>query len=202
MSVYQALDQYNERKAAYREKQERENEIGREDRDNKLEGNLKYKEELRKNEMEHDAYVYHSANEANIALTHLKPIDLTSEKTTMKEAVDFCKDFMVILSKCEDLEFSDEDRKIFQDTMRVLGLASYDEVNEKFKGDSEGRVIGRCIEKQDSIEFPLIVATKLLKAENSKDFEHYIKLHTKEREGEPSDALVWFEAQRSAEVSL
>lgn len=197
VTLEQAKSIYEKSRDEYKKEQRLEREAKqRQEEEDKLK-----QIEMEKKKAEHDAYVYHSANEANLDLTKINPIDLTSEKTTMQEAVSFYKEVMTVVSKCDGVHFTDEDRKIFQDTMKKLGCVAYDNANEKFHGDSEGKKGGYCVFKKDNIEFPLIVTTKLLGAETAKDFNWQIEAHSRELSGDPSLVLQWIEEQKEPEMS-
>lgn len=116
----------------------------------------------------HDAYVYHSVDEALLALTEIEPSNLKSEKTTKKDAVRFCKEVMTVILKCEDLHFDNKQAKEFQDTLIALSCTNYAQANEKFK-PSKQATIGRLLQQENDIGFPLNVFTNLMDC-NSSDF--------------------------------
>ena len=129
------------------------------------EGQAYLKAEKEKQE-KHNAFVYHSVDEAILALTEIKPADLKSEKTTLGEAVRLCKEVLTVVLKSEDLEFDDKQIKVFQKTLKALGCATYEDANEKFKTAGEG-VIGQVRTKENNLDFPLTAFTGLIDNKSS-----------------------------------
>lgn len=116
------------------------------------------KEKLAKAEKaEHDAFVFHSEEEVFEALKKIKPCDLTSNKTSVEDAVRFCKEVMTVLLKCEDL--CPNHRKM-EEALTALGACRYDDANKKFKTDAEK--LSEVLTKKDNIEFPLSVLTQII----------------------------------------
>ena len=109
---------------------------------------------------EHEAFVFHSVDEALLALTELKPCDLSSDKTSQAEALAFCQDLMTILLKCEDLRFNDSQRKEMSDILKTLGATNTKGASEKFVSGEQS--VGVLMGTKGSIGFPLSALDQLI----------------------------------------
>ena len=96
-----------------------------------------------------------------LALTEIEPANLKSSATSMEDAVRMCKAVMTVILKCEDLHFDDQQRTEFQETLKALGCATFDQADAKFKplGDA---TIGEIVGKKNDIQFPLSAFTNLI----------------------------------------
>ena len=117
-------------------------------------------ERKQKEHEEHEAFVFHSVDEALLALTELKPCDLSSDKTSQAEALAFCQDLMTILLKCEDLRFNDTQRKEMSDILKTLGATNTKGANEKFVSGEQS--VGVLMGTKGSIGFPLSALDQLI----------------------------------------
>ena len=106
---------------------------------------------------EHELFVFHSKEEAFEALSAIKPCDLTSNETKLEDAVNFCKEVMTVLIKCEDLRL---DHKELETALTNLGACTIDNASKKFR--TNARTIGDILTKKNNIEFPLSVFTQII----------------------------------------
>lgn len=128
------------------------------------EGQAKIKREQKEKEQE-EKYAFKNTKEAFEALEEVKPLDLKSELTSMKQAVSFCKKIMVILSKCDRLHFDDDEQKLLSDLLKKKGACKSKDAHNKFKAVNKN--LGKMINTPDSIEFPLLAFDQLIDASRS-----------------------------------
>lgn len=105
---------------------------------------------------EQDEFVYHSFDEMVADLKQIKPCDLTTETTSIKDAVKFCEDVFLVMIKAEDLRFSDEQATQFSTMLKALGCCRYNEAAQKFIKFPD-TAIGDLSATENNIEFPLYV---------------------------------------------
>ena len=195
LTVEQALDKYQEEKAAYRERIQKEYEEWLASPEGIAEQKRQAEEQAK-----HDAFVFHSPSEAMLALTEIEPVDLTSAKTTEKEAMRFCKEVMTVILKCEDLHFSDEDRILLQDTLKALGCVETKDASRKFLTSGSRATIGNLLKAKNNIQFPLYCFDQLL-SENEDAFNYGKSIMT---EGGEKHSWIgeWLQTQEKADKSL
>jgi len=120
---------------------------------------------LEQKRLEHEAFVYHSVDEALLDLTSVNPCDLSSDKTTSAQALDFCQKVMTILSKCIDLNFTDKQVIETSELLKTLGARGHAEINEKFvSGEKNPEAL---ITAKGNIEFPSNVFNQLIDTRTS-----------------------------------
>ena len=195
LTVEQALDKYQKEKVAYSERKQKEYEEWLASPEGIAEQKRKAEEKAK-----HDAFVFHSTSEAILALTEIKPVDLTSDKTTEKEAMRFCKEVMTVILKCEDLHFSDEDRALLQDTLKTLGCVETKDVSQKFLTLGSQATIGTLLKSKNNIQLPLYCFDQLL-SEDKDTFEFGMSKMTEGRE-KNSWITKWLQTQEKADKSL
>lgn len=110
---------------------------------------------------EHDEFVYHSFDEVVDALKQIKPCDLTSETSSLKDALKLCEDVMLVMMKAEDLSFSSEQKEKFSKMLRALGCCAQDEAAQKFIKLPKGSGFGVMSVSENNIEFPLFAFTNI-----------------------------------------
>lgn len=108
----------------------------------------------------HEEFVYHSVDEALEALSKVKPVDLVGGSTSMDDAIEFSKEVLLIIHKCEDLRFTEEEQKQFSDALKAIGCATYKTVNPKYVTDPT-KTLGQIIKTND-IDFPLSCYSQLI----------------------------------------
>lgn len=111
---------------------------------------------------EHEEFVYHSFDEVVDALKQIKPCDLTSETTSLKDALKMCEDVMLVLIKAEDLRLSVEQQNQLSKMLRGLGCCKYNEVAKKFLTLPERSSIADVLAAENNIEFPLAAFTNII----------------------------------------
>ena len=85
-------------------------------------------------------------------LNNIEPVDLMSEKTTMKEAVKWAKSILNSIINNGIRSISDENRQIFSDKLKKLGALNFEQLKQTPFFDSESESVGEIMSKQDSIE--------------------------------------------------
>ena len=195
LTIEQALDKYQKEKVAYSERKQKEYEEWLAS----PEGIAEQKREAEE-KAKHDAFVFHSTSEAILALTEIKPVDLTSDETTEKEAMRFCKEVMTVILKCEDLHFSDEDRALLQDTLKTLGCVETKDVSQKFLTLGSQVTIRTLLKSENNIQIPLVCFNQLL-SEDKDTFEFGMSKMTEGRE-KNSWITKWLQTQEKADKSL
>ena len=118
---------------------------------------LKKQEEEKR---QHEEFVYHSTDEAMEALSKVKPVDLVGGTTSMSDAIEFSREVLLIIHKCEDLRFTEEEQKQFSDALKAIGCATYKTVNQKYVTDPT-KTLGQIIKTND-IDFPLSCYSQLI----------------------------------------
>lgn len=99
-------------------------------------------------------------------LNNIEPVDLMSEKTTMKEAVKWAKSILNSIINNGIRSISDENRQIFSDKLKKLGALNFEQLKQTPFFDSESKSVEEIMSKQDSIEFPLSAMAQLIDTEN------------------------------------
>ena len=195
LTIEQVLGKYQEEEIAYSRRKQKEYEEWLAS----PEGIAEQKREAEE-KAKHDAFVFHSTSEAILALTEIKPVDLTSDKTTEKEAMRFCKEVMTVILKCEDLHFSDEDRALLQDTLKTLGCVKTKDVSQKFLTLGSQATIRTLLKSENNIQLPLVCFNQLL-SEDKDTFEFGMSKMTEGRE-KNSWIAKWLQTQEKADKSL
>lgn len=140
---------------------------------------------------EHEEFVYHSFDEVVDALKQIKPCDLTSETTSLKDALKMCEDVMLVLIKAEDLRFSSEQQALFSKMLRGLGCCKYDEAAQKFMTLQEKLSLDDMIVAENNIQFPLSEFTNLIDV-SPNTFKHVFSMSV-------SWCGRWLETQQKAQ---
>ena len=195
LTIEQVLGKYQEEKTAYSRRKQKEYEEWLASPEGIAEQKRQAEEQAK-----HDAFVFHSTSEAILALTEIKPVDLTSDKTTEKEAMRFCKEVMTVILKCEDLHFSDEDRALLQDTLKTLGCVETKDVSQKFLTLGSRTTIGTLSKLKNNIQLPLSCFDQLL----SEDKDTFEFGKSKMTDGGEKYSWIgeWLQTQEKADKSL
>ena len=157
-----------------------------------------YTQQKEKEKAEHDAFVFHSVDEALLALSDVKPCLLSSPNTSHADAMRFCKEVMEIILKCEDLHFNSEQQAALSATLLLLGARKSEQLNDKFR-TSEGN-IGTLMNSKNNIQFPVAVFDQLIETKES-TFNFGL---SKVTEGGLKNSWIgqWLEAQKEKEKTL
>lgn len=149
-------------------------------------------------EEERQAGLYPTVDKAIEALKEIKPIDLKSEKTSMKEAKEWAVKVLKVMQGCEDLRFDEGQRKLMSDTLRSLGAVSLEElrnkvVNKKLVNMDEKKPL---LESND-LSFPLSAMGQLIDT-SAETFSYGLGKMT---EGGLKYSWIgdWFRSQENAE---
>ncbi len=126
-------------------------------------------------------------------LDKIQPVDLMSEKTTMKEAVKWAKSILNSIINNGIRSISDENRQIFSDKLKKLGALNFEQLKQTPFFDSESKSVEDIMSKQDSIEFPLSAMAQLVDTDKSTfDFGFSLIFDG----GKSSWAGTWINAQK------
>lgn len=98
------------------------------------------------------------------ALKQIKPCDLTSETTSLRDALKFCEDVMNVLRRATNLDFilSIEQRTQLSKMLRALGCCKHDEAAQKFIKLPEKSSLDDMCAAENNIQFPLTTFTKIM----------------------------------------
>lgn len=98
------------------------------------------------------------------ALKQIKPCDLTSETTSLRDALKFCEDVMIVLKRATNLDFalSSEQRTQVSKMLRALGCCKHDEAAQKFIKLPEKSSLDDMCAAENNIQFPLTIFTKIM----------------------------------------
>lgn len=157
-----------------------------------------YTRQKEQEQAEHDAYVFHSVDEALLALSDVEPCYLFHFNTTHEDAIRFCKEIMDIIQRCQDLHFEPEQQKEFSSMLTILGASGNDKLAEKFiSGETS---IGALMNTKNNIEFPASVFDQLIDADINK-FNFNLSLVT---DGGLKNSWIggWLKTQKEHEKSL
>ena len=103
--------------------------------------------------------IYRNVNEALEELKKINPADLTSDETTLAEAIRFCREVMTVLVGCDELQFTEEQQRELSEQLKALGCVTYDAANKKYKSSASFK---RTIGTPGSIEYPLSAFSQLI----------------------------------------
>ncbi len=92
------------------------------------------------------------------ALKQIKPCDLTDENTTIEDAVEFCKDIMMVFVEAAELDLPPPNQLRLVDTLKQLGACTYDNAAGQFKTD--GKTLQ--IKAPNNVEFPLSFFSQII----------------------------------------
>ena len=120
---------------------------------------IKYQKDQEEKAKKHEAFVYHSFEEAMTDISKIEPVDLKSNDVSMEEAVKFCEKVCTSILKCEDLRFTDEQMKQFSDALEAIGCTTYKKASMKFHSNKE---TGIGIDEPNNIAFPLSAFSQLI----------------------------------------
>ena len=144
-------------------------EIGAMERDERL----KASEQQR---IARQALLYRNTDEALLALTEIKPCDLSSGDTSTEEAVAFCEEVMTVFLKSADLYFSETKGKELRNILQLLGAKTTEKANKKFisRTKTTNKAYQDFIRQKDNIQFPLMIFDEIISKPGVIDF------HTKD----------------------
>lgn len=110
-----------------------------------------------------EAYRFKDFSELYSAINALPVTDLKSSKTSMKDAIDFCKELMVIFSKSDNLEISKNQLKSFNDLLKNKGACGYHDAASKFLPPFNKKMsIEETLESNGTIYFPLSALLQII----------------------------------------
>lgn len=107
-------------------------------------------------------------------LNRIKSCDLTSEKTSIADALTMCKKVMKILDKSENLaekwfsseKLTNEQFEQFENKLKELGCCKYKDAADKFAVSyNDFDSVDKMIKKENNIEFPLVAFSQLIDAD-------------------------------------
>lgn len=104
------------------------------------------------------------------ALKQIQFVDLSNNEVSEQQALNFCKEVMVILGKAEYAIYKLDPQQInlLSDTLRSIGCIPYDKVHESYRQYFPR--ISDSLKVAGSIDFPLAVLSGLINAETSSSF--------------------------------
>lgn len=155
MTVDSAIKKYEEMQKAKYEQYQAEREAWLKTPEGKA--YLKAQEDEKRR---HEEFVYHSVDEALEDLSKVKPVDLVGGSTSMPDAIEFSRKVLLIIHKCEDLDFGEAEQTQFSEALKSLGCATYKTVNPKYVTDTK-RTIGEILTTND-LDFPLSCFSQLI----------------------------------------
>lgn len=109
-------------------------------------------------------------------LKNIGYVDLTSNKTEIKQAVNFCKKVFAIIMGCKHFDFTDEDITKMSNTLKEIGCVKHNDAASKFISNNHNS-LSDVIELPNNIEFPLSLFSQLIDT-NSNSFTFAISLAT------------------------
>ena len=145
-------------------------------------------------------FVYADFQQMMKDLGNIKSCDLTSETTSLEDALKLCKKVMTIFLKAEDLNLSDEQQKQFCQELKDLGCCKYKNAAEKFCANfNSSASVDSILHKGQNIEYPLLAFSQLLDVDHETfvdNFKHLTK-------GGKAESLCgqWLQAQEKTKTS-
>lgn len=145
-------------------------------------------------------FVYADFEQMIKDLGNIKSCDLTSETTSLEDALKLCKKVMTIFLKAEDLNLSLEQQKQLCQRLEGLGCCKYKNAAEKFCANfNSSASVDSILCKEQNIEYPLLAFSQLLDVDHETFVDNFKHL-TKGGKGE-SLCGQWLQAQEKTKKS-
>lgn len=145
-------------------------------------------------------FVYADFEQMIKDLGNIKSCDLTSETTSLEDALKLCKKVMTIFLKAEDLNLSFEQQKQLCQKLEGLGCCKYKNAAEKFCANfNSSASVDSILCKEQNIEYPLLAFSQLLDVDHETFVDNFKHL-TKGGKGE-SLCGQWLQAQEKTKRS-
>lgn len=145
-------------------------------------------------------FVYADFEQMIKDLGNIKSCDLTSETTSLEDALKLCKKVMTIFLKAEDLNLSFEQQKQLCQRLEGLGCCKYKNAAEKFCANfNSSASVDSILCKEQNIEYPLLEFSQLLDVDHETFVDNFKHL-TKGGKGE-SLCGQWLQAQEKTKKS-
>lgn len=145
-------------------------------------------------------FVYADFEQMIKDLGNIKSCDLTSETTSLEDALKLCKKVMTIFLKAEDLNLSFEQQKQLCQRLEGLGCCKYKNAAEKFCANfNSSASVDSILCKEQNIEYPLLAFSQLLDVDHETFVDNFNHL-TKGGKGE-SLCGQWLQAQEKTKRS-
>lgn len=145
-------------------------------------------------------FVYADFEQIMKDLGNIKSCDLTSETTSLEDALKLCKKVMTIFLKAEDLNLSFEQQKQLCQRLEGLGCCKYKNAAEKFCANFNSNAsVDSILCKEQNIEYPLLAFSQLLDVDHETFVDNFKHL-TKGGKGE-SLCGQWLHAQEKTKRS-
>lgn len=145
-------------------------------------------------------FVYADFEQMMKDLGNIKSCDLTSETTSLEDALKLCKKVMTIFLKAEDLNLSFEQQKQLCQRLEGLGCCKYKNAAEKFCANfNSSASVDSILRKEQNIEYPLLAFSQLLDVDHETFVDNFKHL-TKGGKGE-SLCGQWLQAQEKTKTS-
>lgn len=145
-------------------------------------------------------FVYADFEQMIKDLGSIKSCDLTSETTSLEDALKLCKKVMTIFLKAEDLNLSFEQQKQLCQRLEGLGCCKYKNAAEKFCANfNSSASVDSILCKEQNIEYPLLAFSQLLDVDHETFVDNFKHL-TKGGKGE-SLCGQWLKAQEKTKKS-
>lgn len=145
-------------------------------------------------------FVYADFEQMIKDLGNIKSCDLTSETTSLEDALKLCKKVMTIFLKAEDLNLSFEQQKQLCQRLEGLGCCKYKNAAEKFCANfNSSASVDSILRKEQNIEYPLLAFSQLLDVDHETFVDNFKHL-TKGGKGE-SLCGQWLQAQEKTKKS-
>lgn len=145
-------------------------------------------------------FVYADFEQMMKDLGDIKSCDLTSETTSLEDALKLCKKVMTIFLKAEDLNLSFEQQKQLCQRLEGLGCCKYKNAAEKFCANfNSSASVDSILCKEQNIEYPLLAFSQLLDVDHETFVDNFKHL-TKGGKGE-SLCGQWLQAQEKTKKS-
>ena len=145
-------------------------------------------------------FVYADFEQMIKDLGNIKSCDLTSETTSLEDALKLCKKVITIFLKAEDLNLSFEQQKQLCQRLEGLGCCKYKNAAEKFCANfNSSASVDSILCKEQNIEYPLLAFSQLLDVDHETFVDNFKHL-TKGGKGE-SLCGQWLQAQEKTKKS-
>ena len=145
-------------------------------------------------------FVYADFEQMIKDLGNIKSCDLTSETTSLEDALKLCKKVMTIFLKAEDLNLSFEQQKQLCQRLEGLGCCKYKNAAEKFCANfNSSASVDSILCKEQNIEYPLLAFSQVLDVDHETFVDNFKHL-TKGGKGE-SLCGQWLQAQEKTKKS-
>lgn len=171
----------------------------------------KLSEEWNKKQMREEArkeVQYKDFEQIMSDLNRIKSCDLTSEKTSIADALTMCKKVMKILDKSESLaekwffsseNLTNEQFEQFENKLKELGCCKYKDAADKFAVSyNVSDNIDKLMKRENNVEYPLVAFSQLIDADK-KSFIGNLRSMTMTGESKSSCGK-WLETQEKAKT--